>query len=167
MEPLSIVTSIITLSRTLQSFTGLVADYSSADITVANIRSTCELATFVLANIQEQLNAKVYPSLLRARSNGSSTGTSAAVNLANVLKNNVSQLQVDVNILVDEVENLFRPDHPVTRVGEWRSSTTVVWRKSYLEGMHGRIQTKLTQLQMVLTNLQQSVSHLHQTTPRL
>lgn len=155
MDPLSVVTSIITLSNTLKSFTRLIADYSSADETVANIRSTCELATLVLANIQEQLDANVRPTLLRKNSNTGLAGSRAGVDLADVLRNNVSQLQLDVNLLVGEVKTLFNPEHPPSRVGEWRSSTTLVWRKPYLEGMHGRIQSKLNQLQLVQNNLQQ------------
>ncbi|KAM7192337.1 Ankyrin repeat-containing domain protein [Naviculisporaceae sp. PSN 640] len=157
MEPVSIVTSIITLSGTLRTLVGLVNDYTSADETVSDIRSTCEFADIVLNNIKEQLDAHIRPTSLapdNANGSGSPVGTrSSAVDLSDVLRNNVKQLQIDVNVLLKEVETLFDPDRPASRVGEWTARGTVVWRRSYLQGMHARIQSKLTQLQLVQNNL--------------
>lgn len=156
-DPLSIVTSIITLSNTLRVFAKLISDYTSADATVRDIRSTCELADLVLNNIKEQLDANILPTLLESDNSsgsGSPTGTrSTGVDLADALRNNVKQLQVDVNDLVDELNTLFDPQRPASRIGEWKSSGVVAWKKNYLEGMHARIQSKLTQLQLVQHNL--------------
>lgn len=148
------VTSIITLTKTLKSFTDLIADYSAANDTVARIRSTCELAASVLEYIEEQLKAKDPPALLLKKSNGSSTRTGAVVNLASVLQRNVSQLQIEVSQLVDEVKNLYKPGHPTSMMGEWKSGTILVWKKEQLEKKHRSIESKLSQLTLVQTTLQ-------------
>lgn len=157
MDSLSVVTSIVTLSNTLSALAGLVGDYTSADDTIRDIRSTCDLTDIILNNIKEQLDAGIWPGPLvpeNSNGSGSPTGTrSSSVDLAAVLRNNVTQLQIDVNFLVDEVRTLFNPTRPASRLGEWTSRGTLEWRRSYLQGMHARIQSKLTQLQLVQNNL--------------
>ncbi|KAK4207518.1 ankyrin repeat-containing domain protein [Rhypophila decipiens] len=162
MDGVSIVTSIITLSKTLQSFARLVADYGAANDTVREIKSTCEFANVILTSIKEQLDAHIEPALLPGAPNGrqQATGTrSTSVDLREVLRNNVSRLQLDVTALVNEVQNLFDPSRPPSLMGEWKSSGRLVWKKTYLEGMHDRIKSKLTHLQLVQNNLTAQANH--------
>ncbi|KAM7190835.1 Ankyrin repeat-containing domain protein [Rhypophila sp. PSN 637] len=160
MDPLSIVTSIVTLSNTACSIASLVEDYTSANDTVRDISSSCKLAESILNDIKEQFSGSIRPPTLLGQvgvgpnANPLGAGSrSTSENLTETLLSHVEQLRVDVTALASEVEKLFNPERPASLVGEWKSRTEVVWRKPYLQGMHTRIQSKLTQLQLVQNNL--------------
>ncbi|KAK3313167.1 ankyrin repeat-containing domain protein [Apodospora peruviana] len=152
-DPLSITTAIITLTRTVQSVTKLIVDFANADEIVAEIKNDCQLAAIILASIKEQLEADLRPTSLENGANGRSR-----VDLASVLRDNVLLLQQDVELLLAELPKHLAPHETDTRfngiIANGMSSATLAWRKAYFDGMHRRIQSKLTPLQLVQSNLQ-------------
>lgn len=149
VEPITITTAIITLSNTLQRVTRLLNNFANAERTIADIKRDCVLTESVLEYIQQQLDSKAPPIL---RIDGSNT-QDAGINLQNVLKDNVEQLQLDLNVLETELSALSDPCRPDTRIGKLVARGQVSWKMSNLTAMHQKIVTKQWQLQLVLSSL--------------
>jgi hypothetical protein len=77
----------------------------------------------------------------------------AGINLRNVLEDNVTQLQADLNVLAHELEALSGPCSPETRIGRLIARGQITWKMSNLERMGQSIVSKRMQLELVLNSL--------------
>jgi len=152
VDPLSITTAIITLGNTLERAVNLLNDIQDAPQKIVDIKSDCNLTQGVLKSIRRQLKATevALPTLhIQGRKDGD-----AGVSLANLLRDNVDQLQLDLNSLLDELERLDRSGNSESRIYGWISRGVLGFRMSYLVGMQRKIVTKRGQLQLVQSSLQ-------------
>ncbi|KAK3349007.1 ankyrin repeat-containing domain protein [Lasiosphaeria hispida] len=154
-DPLSIITAIITLGKTLQDVSTLLSDFSNAPRKIVEIRRDCEFTKSVLENITQQIESNVLPPLLI---DGDRNETSAGLNLANLLQDNVEQLALDIDALLAEIEKM-RPSSPSakSKLGRLLADGAVAWKTSYLEGMQQSILTKRNQLLLVESSLQSRI----------
>jgi hypothetical protein len=176
-DPLTITTSIITLTNTLQRVISLLEDFANAERRVAEIKRDCALTHSVLQYIGQQLASSRELPTLQIDSGGNSNGyriwtlrnaqaasprewtalfqdaggnSDAGINLRNVLEDNVTQLQADLNVLAHELEALRGPCPPETRIGRLIARGQITWKMSYLERMRQSIVSKRMQLELVL-----------------
>ncbi len=154
VEPLSITTGIITLVNTLHHVTTLLADFKDAPKKVLDIRSDCEFTQSILENIRQQLRSSVLPTLLIDGAESEDQDASPGVNLANLLQDNVYQLQLDISALLEEIERLSPSSGHESKIGGWISKGIIGWRMPYLSAMQQKILSKRYQLQLVQSNLQ-------------
>jgi hypothetical protein len=178
-DPLTITTSIITLTNTLQRVISLLENFANAERRVADIKRDCVLTQSVLQYIGQQLASSREPPTLLIDSGGNNSnghrslrnaqaaspreGTAlfqdaggnsdAGINLRNVLEDNVTQLQADLNVLAHELEALRGPWSPETRTGRLIARGQITWKMSNLERMRQRIVSKRMQLELVLNGL--------------
>ncbi|GAB1314688.1 hypothetical protein MFIFM68171_04898 [Madurella fahalii] len=154
VDPLTITTSIITLSKTLHQAIHLLSDFGSAEEKVAEIKRNCALTASVLDYLQQQLKSSVPPKLLIDGADRAAADPDVGINLAAILKDNVSQLQLELDVFVVELASLRKPCLTETRIGRLLSNGLVAWKMSYLEAMDHKIVRKRMQLELVLNNLQ-------------
>ncbi|KAK4119132.1 ankyrin, partial [Parathielavia appendiculata] len=150
VDPVTITTAIITLIDALQRAISLLDDFTNAERRVAVIRNDLVLTHSVLQYIRQQLASAREPPTLLIEGDGNPDAT---VNLRNILRDNVTQLQADVNALTDELEALGGPGRPETRIGRLIARGQVAWRMSYLERMDQSIVSKRMQLELVHNSL--------------
>ncbi|KAK0649777.1 ankyrin repeat-containing domain protein [Cercophora newfieldiana] len=155
VEPLSMTTAIITLANTLERVINLMNDIQDAPRKIVEIKTDCNLTQGVLRSIRRQLRATevVLPTL---RIYGSED-EDAGVNLANLLRDNVDQLQLDLNSLLSELKRLDRSGNSESRIYGWISRGVLGFRMSYLTTMQRNIATKRGQLQLVQSSLRMEV----------
>lgn len=157
-EAVALTTSIITLYNTLQRVIRFLSKFPNARGNADEIRGDCTLTQAVLGYLQQELEPNSALALLVDGHHGAvvnGTGSQdARSNLKNILRQNIEQLQLDVDAFVRELESLSRPERPDTRLGKLLESGLVAWKLPYLQAMHQRITTKRTQLEHVRNTLQ-------------
>ncbi len=159
-EPLALTTAIITLSNTLQRAITLLRNFANAREKLVEIERDITLTQRVLEYLQQQLESSSPPTLLIDRTDGGAgagqgTGTrDAGINLASILRDNVVQLQLDLDAFVKELTALGMAWHPETRLGRLLANGHVAWRMTYLDAMRQRIVAKRMQLELVRNSLQ-------------
>lgn len=149
LEPITITTAIITLSNTLERVIRLLNNFANAGSTVTDIRRDCVLTGSILGYIQQQLNSRAPPTL---SIDGSDT-QDAGINLQRVLKDNVEQLQLDLNVLETELSALGDPSPRDTIIGKLVARGQISWKMSNLRAMHQKIVSKQSQFQLALAGL--------------
>ncbi|KAK4176681.1 ankyrin repeat-containing domain protein [Triangularia setosa] len=157
MEPLTITTAIITLSKTLQQVVTLLSDFANADKKVAEIRRDLELTQSVLKYIHEQENKQNSPPTLSIDDDPRPSrrrASNAGVHLSHVLRDNISQLQLDLQCFSEELSKLAKPCSPGSKVGKIVANGKVAWKMSYLERMQQSIVNKRMQLELVRNSLE-------------
>ncbi|KAK0710468.1 hypothetical protein B0T21DRAFT_78033 [Apiosordaria backusii] len=157
MEPLTITTAIITLSKTLQQVITLLSDFANADKKVAEIRRDLVLTESLLKYIHQQESRQNSPPTLSI--DGSSERSTrrrsnAGVHLSHVLRDNISQLQLDLQCFAQELSNLAKPCSAGSKVGKIVANGKVAWKMSYLEGMQQKIVNKRMQLELIRNSLE-------------
>jgi ankyrin repeat protein len=156
VDPISITTAIITLGNTLERAINILNDIQDAPRKIVEIKTDCSLTLGVLSSIRRQLRATevVLPTL---RIHGSEE-EDAGLSLANLLRDNVDQLQLDLNSLLNELERLDRTGNSESRMYGWISTSLLGFRMSYFTAMRRNIVTKRGQLQLVQISLQNQVA---------
>lgn len=152
VDPLSITTAIITLGNTLERAINLLNDIQDAPRRLVEIKTDCNLTQGVLSSIRRQLRAT--EATLPTLHIYGSEDEDAGVNLANLLRDNVDQLQLDLNSLLSELERLGRTRNSESRIDGWMARGALGLRMSYLTAMQRNIVTKRGQLQLVQNSLQ-------------
>jgi hypothetical protein len=158
-DPLTIATAILTLINTLQRVISLLEDFANAEKKVVEIKRDCVLTKSLLHYLSKQLGFR------RGRPTLSIDGTNSAdggIDLWDVLDDNVTQLQLDLNVLANELEALSGPYSPETsgRIGRLIARGQVTWKMSSLEAMHRKIVANRMQLNMVYISLDPYVDSL-------
>lgn len=155
IEPLALTTAIITLSNTLKQVINLLNDFAKVEKKVDDIRKDCALTQKILDYIQEQLDSdnKLPTFLIYGVHNQTQRPSKAGVNLERVLRENLQQLQLDLNALIKEIGGLTEPSSKGSRLGSWVEKGRVAWKMSYLEGVQQTIGTKRRELEMIRYNL--------------
>jgi hypothetical protein len=154
-DPLSITTAIITLSNTLERAISLVNDIQDAPQKLLDIKADCNITKEILRSIRRHLRATeaVLPTLHIYGNDEQNAGFS----LANLLRDNVDQLQLDLNSLLEELSRLDRSGNSESRIYGWVNRGVLGFRMPYLVGMQKKIVTKRGQLQLVQSSLQMCV----------
>ena len=152
VDPFTLSTAIIALSEALSRvillFNGLINAEEMAEV----LRKDCAVTKEVLDHIQQQLAASEVPREVRIDGSRASDAT-GSINLCNVLRDIVEQLQLDIDVLEAQLLPLRGPGHPETRIGRLLGRGQVAWRLQYLSRTHQRILTQREHLQLVLISL--------------
>ncbi|KAK0672102.1 ankyrin repeat-containing domain protein [Cercophora samala] len=157
MDPLAITTSILALGATLQQVVNLLSHFANADTRVTEIRRDLELTASVLKYIHEQEKNNISPPTLSIDDTTGPSGrrrSNAGVHLSNVLRDCVSQLQLDLQCFAGELSKLTKPCSSGSKVGRVLANGKVAWKMSYLEKMQHSIVNKRMQLELIRNSLE-------------
>ncbi|KAK4664037.1 uncharacterized protein QC763_500600 [Podospora pseudopauciseta] len=156
MDPLTITTSILTVGATLQQVINLLGNFTNAGTKIAEIQRELNLTAGVLNYIQEQENNNNSPPTLSIDDNAgrpSRRRSNAGVHLSNILRDNISQLQLDLQCFAGELSKLAKPCSSGSKVGRVVANGKVAWKLSYLEKMQHSIVNKRKELEFIRNSL--------------
>jgi hypothetical protein len=155
-DPVTIGTSIITLSSVLKFIIDAWGDFVNADQKIRDIKNACTVTQWVVDHLRQQLDARDSSweiPIDRSRPANRTRSLDASTSLENVLRDNVGQLRHDLGHLETELNALRGPDRPSTRFGSLVERGKVTWKRTHLANVHQKIVTTQTQLTFVLVAL--------------
>jgi hypothetical protein len=152
-DPLSITTAVITLGGALTQLQALRESFADAPGIIADIENDCRVTKSVLEATRQRLGSDNLPTLqIEDDEEDGDDEAAKGVNMEEILRANVTQLQLDIGALLSELTR-FNTSHP-SKIGRLIHRGRMAWEVPYLTAMHNKILAKRRQFELVESSLQ-------------
>jgi hypothetical protein len=151
-DPLSITTAVLTLGgavgQTLTQLQALRESFADAPGIIADIENDCRVTKSVLEATRQRQGSDDLPTL---QIEDDDDDAARGVNMEEILRANVAQLQLDIDALLSELTR-FNTSHQ-SKIGRLIHRGRMAWEVPYLTAMHNKILAKRRQFELVENNL--------------